>query len=142
MDNKPQKPKRRDINAIENYLPRFNDILKILHIPTLNKICIILKKGNFYLLDSSYKDLEIIRLSNKLKQRRRNVKKGGRTLKSLIQNRKNRQMLRDAEKAGIDIRDMSVKEQLRLSKESFFSSSKNTVNTTTTMNTSSRESLI
>ena len=96
LDNNPKKPKYHPINRIENYLPKFHDILKILYIGKLDKICLILKKGNFYLLDKQCKDLEIIRISKKLKARKRNTKKSNKTLRSLILNRKKRQMLRDA----------------------------------------------
>ena len=54
---------------METILPKYQDILKIFYVPASEKICIVLKKGNIYLLDNTWTDLSMIRINKKLKER-------------------------------------------------------------------------
>jgi hypothetical protein len=69
LESDKKKPQKRNELPVETILPKYQDILKIFYVPASEKICIVLKKGNMYLLDSTWTDLSMIRINKKLKER-------------------------------------------------------------------------
>jgi len=63
------KPLKRSEIPVDSLLPKYQDILKIFFVPGIQKMCIVLKKGNMHLLDSNWEDLNMIRINKKLKER-------------------------------------------------------------------------
>ena len=69
LESDAKKPLKRSDIPVESFLPKYQDILKIFYVPAGGKICVVLRKGNMYLLDSSWEDLHMIRINKKLKER-------------------------------------------------------------------------
>ena len=124
LGNATEKPKYKDTTSVENYLPTFKDVLSIFYVGEIGKLCVVLKRGNLYMLDKNVKDIEVIRINKKLKERKQIVKKSAKTLKDMIEERKEKQRIFESlNKPKQDISQLSIKQQLQISKDSINSQS-------------------
>ena len=69
LERDQKKPLKRSDIPVESFLPKYQDILKLFYVPGSGKICVVLRKGNMYLLESNWEDLNMIRINKKLKDR-------------------------------------------------------------------------